>query len=153
MSHLSQYLKAIMSDVILSNGQLLNARVALRSAKSTNGLTSVKLHKIRQRLELEAAPILAAWTEIDERHALRDEDGPIVKEKDGKPLLWALTATLAYEVDPSKAEARIAELTALDSEMLTISVPLLTELDLGWITSDGDIGSALDLFCDVSAAA
>lgn len=153
MSHLSQYLKAIMSDVILSNAQLLNARVAFRSAKSTNGLTAVKLNRIRQRLELEAQPIIAAWTEIDERYALRNEDGPIVKESDGRPLFWEITGTIAYECDPAKADLRKAELAGLDSESQTISVPLLTEIDLGWITAEKDIGAALDLFSDVAAAA
>lgn len=153
MSHLSQYLRAIMSDVILSNAQLLNARVALRSAKSTNGLTAVKLNRIRQRLELEAQPIIAAWTEIDERHALHGENGAIVKEKDGDRALWTLTGTPAYECDPAKVELRIAELAALDSETVTISVPLLTEIDLGWISTEQDIGASLDLFTDVAAAA
>lgn len=154
MSHLEQYLKAIMSDVILSNGQLLHARAALRSAKSTNGLTSVKLHKIRQRLELEAAPIVAAWTEIDERHALRENGLPVVKTLEGgQKASWLLTGTPAYEPDPAQAEARAKEFMAFDTATFNISVPLLTELDLQWITSDADIGASLDLFTDVSAAA
>jgi hypothetical protein len=154
MSHLEQYLKAIMSDVILSNAQLLYARVALRNAKSTNGLTSVKLHKIRQRLELEATPIIAAWTEIDERYARRENDVPVVKMLEGgQKALWVLTGTPAYEPDPAEAEARAKEFMALDTATLIVSVPLLTELDLGWITSEGDIGASLDLFADVAAAA
>lgn len=153
MSHLSQYLKAIMSDVILSNAQLLHARVALRSAKSTNGLTSVKLHKIRQRVQLEATPIIAAWAEIDERHALHENGKAVVQEKDGAAQIWALTGSPAYEPDPAKADDRANEMKALETATVLISVPLLVDLDLGWITSDADIGAVLDLFTDVSAAA
>jgi hypothetical protein len=154
MDHLSQYLKAIMSDVILSNAQLLNARVALRHAKSTNGLTSVKLHKIRQRLELEATPIIAAYAEIDERYALHVDGKPVIKkDENGKDLSWIATGTPAYEPDGAKASERASEMKALESSTLNISVPLLGELDLGWITSEADIGASLDLFTDVSAAA
>lgn len=149
MSHLSDYLKSCMSDVTITNAQLLHARVALTGASSTNGLTSVKLHKIRRRLESEAGAVIAAWAEVDERHAKRNEDGSAVTRfNDEGPLRWSLTGTPAYDADPEQAATRLAALTALDADQITLSVPLLTETDLAWVTSQGDIGATLALFTE-----
>jgi hypothetical protein len=154
MSHLSHYIKACMSDVTLTNAQLLHARLHLRGASSTNGLTSVKLHKIRQRLDLEAVSVIAAWTEIDERHAKRAEAGTAIVQKDDTGThVWRLTGTPAYDADPSLAAQRLAALMELDTASLTVSVPLLTETDLAWVTSAQDIGVILDLFTDQSTIA
>jgi hypothetical protein len=150
MSHLSQYLKALMADVTLTNAEVLGCRELLATVTSTNGLSSVKLHRIRQALEREGAPIAEAFREIDERHAQRGDDGAALVQKgaDGADLRWLRTRTPAYVPDPEKREARLAECAELDTGKVTLHVPLLNEQDLAWITASEKAGVALAAFTE-----
>jgi hypothetical protein len=135
------------------NGDILSDRHALRSAASSNGLTSVKLTKIRDALDAEARPIIIAWDEIGQRSALRDaEEKPIVATNEKGPLQWILTGTPVYALDPEKAEAARAEMNALDAAAeSTFTAPQLTAADLAWISATDpaiDIGPALARFSE-----
>ena len=140
-------LKVPMNTITIPNGHVLDMGRRLSYVKSTNGLTSVKLHKIRKALADEGAAILAAFEEIDKLHALLDDTGaPRVQEEGLARLTWSGTGTPAYMVDPDKAEARTAALAELDAGVASIVAPQLTEADLASITIADDAGPALDAF-------
>lgn len=147
-----------MRDLSLTHDQILGARAHLQTAKSTNGLTSVKLHKIRQALDTAAKPLALAFDEIQQRCARKDDAGkPVQKLDDGQGVYYKATGTPFYEPNPDltveETLALVEELKAFYAATDTLRVPDLTETDLAWITSDEDAGAALSLFAEPSAAA
>ena len=135
------------NTITIPNSHVLDMARRLASVKSTNGLTAVKLHKIRKALAEEGAAIVAAFEEIDKQHALVDDAGAARVQEEGLARLsWSSTGTPAYLVDPGKADARTAALAELDAGVAAIVAPQLTESDLASITAADEAGPALDAF-------
>jgi len=142
-------MKAMLTPITVTHGEVLLARIGLRGASSKNGLIAVKLHRLRAKLEREFAPIATAWKEIDGRHAKRDEAGePVVRtDPAGNQVAWILTETPAYEVDPQNAETHAFELAEFQKGSVTFHVECLTSDDLSWIDAANEhVGLALSLF-------
>lgn len=150
MSHLSDYIKSFMADITLTNAQVLGARMALKNTTSKHGLTSVKLHRIRQRVFQDAENVAKAWVEIEEQFAVRENGAAKILERDGKPQSWLTTGTPAYICDPARGEERMAALNAFAAGTHQLTVPMLTEADLAWVESEGDCGEILALFTEPS---
>lgn len=138
-----------MADVTLSNDDLLGAVLALRHAKATNALASVKLSKIRKSVAAETEHVATAFDGIGQRHAAKNEAGaPKVVERDGQPISWIATGTPVYEIAADAKADADAESKTLMAATVTLSVPLLTAVDLASIEVAEDIGAALAPFTE-----
>lgn len=147
MSHLDHYLKAIMQDVTITNAQLLFANRDLKGATSKNGLTAVKLHRIRRVLANESEPVALEWGKLDGFFAVCDEGGaPKVQSKNGQPLEWNFSGSPVYEYE--RADARLKALGEFDAGTISFAVPRLTDTDLALIECERDIGDTLALFSE-----
>lgn len=144
------YLKSLMREVTITNGEVLLYWELLADVTSTNGLSSVKLFRIRDALQREGAAVASAFEEIDRRHARQENGGTpvVIRNPEGEPLLWKRTKTPAYDTDPEKAGQRLVECAELDAGTVTIRVPLLNEQDLAWITANEQAGRALAAFTE-----
>jgi hypothetical protein len=132
-----------MTDIDVTNSEVLNALASLQHVTPDTALVAVKLARLRKALRTEAQPIIAAFDETGKRHARKDDAGaPVVKhDESGEPLAWLATGTPFYELaDP---EAFAAEAKALHAERIAISAPTLTEQDLAHMAVAGDVGDAL----------
>jgi hypothetical protein len=139
----------MLTPITVTHGEVILARAGLRGASSKNGLVAVKLHRLRAQLEREFAPITAAWKEIDGRNAKQNGAGePVVRtDAAGNPVMWTLTETPAYEVDPQNAETHARELTEFQNGSVTFHVERFTVDDLSWIEAASEhAGLALSLF-------
>lgn len=135
-----------LATITLTHAQVLAFRLQMRDVNSPKALISVRLHKIRKALEVEAEPIAKAFEEIDRRHALVEDGHPKVKSDKGASQFWAATGTPAYVVDPAKEKERLNELATLEEASTEISVPQLTEADLADILGSEHAGPALEAF-------
>lgn len=130
------------TNVPLSVKAAMIARVALASASATNGLVSVKLHRIREQLDTKLGASLKTYDEIMQRFAKRGDDGTPVAIESGA---YQLTGTRAYEPDPEKAAECAEALAPVLADTISLNVPLLSHADAEWVTGD-NVGAGLTHF-------
>jgi hypothetical protein len=134
-----------MTTITITNRELLAASIALRDAKVTNALASVKLGKMRKAVEAEATIVRDAIDEAAQRHATKTDAGAPLRKTapGGAPLFLLSTGTPAYEFAPDPAAALDAELEPLFAAPVSLSVAPLTATDLAAIELAGNYGELL----------
>lgn len=145
------YLKTLMRDVTITNHELLAASLALRDAKTTNALASVKLSRLRKIVGAEAKTVRDVVDETAKKYAATGADGAPIQQRNsaGQLLFLLATGTAAYEMDADAITAQNAELKPVLEDTVTLSIAPLTAADLAAIELSGDVGSALLPFVDV----
>lgn len=131
-SHLSTYLKAIMKTFTISNEQVLLSAEGLDHLKTDTtiklpGLFSIKVARIKKRLNDERETITAERSKIVEEFTVYDGEGdekkpaPVLDPKTGAPVPNAVKLT-----DSKEFTAREKALLAGTVEL---AVPALTEAE------------------------
>lgn len=141
----SHYLKTLMTNVTVTNRELLFASLALREARATNALASVKLAKVRRAVEADAGPVREVIEATSRAHATKDAANQPVRKTapGGAPLFLLSTGTPAYEFAPDPAAALDAELAPLLEASVTLTIAPFTAADLGAIELADSYGDAL----------
>lgn len=147
----AHYLKTLMRDVTITNHELLGASHALRDAKTTNALASVKLSRLRKIVGAEAKTVRDVVDATAKQYATKDDAGAPIQQRNaaGQLLFVLATETPAYDMDADAIAALNAELTPVLADTVTLSIAPLTATDLATIELGADVGAALLPFVDV----
>ncbi len=121
-----------MSDtaIVLTHEAILAAHRDLWVVKPKNALVGSRLSKLRKAVAPHFQTIAESFADAGERHAVRENDTPVIVHVEGKPRSWNLTGTPAYVIDPAHQDEYAAEVKALMAETVTLTVRLLTQDDL-----------------------